>query len=411
MLAPVPRPIPLFFALAGLAGCASPADSTALVADLGSDRSGAPIGGLSARLKGQFDRGDGLFERTQRDADGLGPLYVRAACADCHRDDARGPGLVEKISITEADGITAAPDQSGLPFGHSVRPYVTAGASTPVLAPQGDPRVKTSRRLGPPVIGRGYMEAVLDSEIERQEQEQAARADGIHGRVHRVTYTSVKNPGSSPMFAKGDAGLIGRFGLKARIATLDDFTADAFQGDMGITSPMRPVELPNPDGLTDDDKPGVDTTLDDVNDVAGYMRLLAIPRRAAPPDPLGPALFASTKCGVCHAPSLRTRADYPIAELADRDAPVFTDFLLHDLGTALADGLDEGDASSREWRTAPLIGLRFDRVLLHDGRARTIEEAILDHDGEGSEARASIALFRSLSAAEKASLLAYVGAL
>ena len=411
MLAAVFRPIPLFFALAGLAGCAPRDDSAAPAEDLGSDRTGAPLAGLPARLRAQFDRGDGLFERTQRDADGLGPLYVRAACADCHRDDARGPGLVEKISITEPDGVTAAPDQSELAFGHSVRPYVTAGASTPVLAPPGDARVKTSRRLGPPVIGRGYMEAVLDSEIERQEREQATRTDGIHGRVHRVTYTSVENPGSSPMFAKGDAGLIGRFGLKARVATLDDFTADAFQGDMGITSPMRPVELPNPDGLTDDDKPGVDTTLDDVNDIAGYMRLLAIPRRPVPADPLGATAFAVAKCAVCHAPSLRTRGDYPIAELADRDAPVFTDFLLHDLGSALADGLDEGEASSREWRTAPLVGLRFNRVLLHDGRARTLSEAILAHDGEGSEARASIALFRGLSAAEQAALLAYVGAL
>ena len=99
--------------------------------DLGSDRTGAHFSGLPAQLKAQFDRGDGLFERTQRDADGLGPLYVRAACADCHRDDARGPGLVEKISITEADGVTASPDQSGLAFGHTVRPLVTAGASTP----------------------------------------------------------------------------------------------------------------------------------------------------------------------------------------------------------------------------------------------------------------------------------------
>jgi CxxC motif-containing protein (DUF1111 family) len=411
MFSAVLRPIPAVLALATLVGCASPDDPVVPGGENGSDRTGAPLGGLSARLKEQFDRGDGLFERTQREADGLGPLYVRAACADCHRDDARGPGLVEKLSVIEADGVTASADQSKLPFGHSVRPYVTAGATTPVLAPPDDPRVKTSRRLGPPVIGRGYMEAVLDSEIERQEEEQAARDDGIHGRVNRVTYASEQNPASPLLFAKGDAGLIGRFGLKARIATLDDFTADAFQGDMGITSPLRPVELPNPDGLVDDAKPGLDTTLDDVNDIAGYMRLLAIPRRDVGADPTGAALFAATKCAVCHAPSLRTRADYPIADLADRDAPVFTDFLLHDLGTELADGLDEGEASSREWRTAPLIGLRFNRVLLHDGRARSIEDAVLAHDGEGSEAQASIALFRGLSSVEKATLLAYVGAL
>lgn len=411
MSAAVLRPFPLALLVAALAGCASPEETTASDGALGGDQTGLPLRGVSTHLREQFDRGDALFERTQRDADGLGPLYVRAACADCHRDDARGPGLVEKFSITEADGITASPDQSKLPFGHSVRPYVTAGASTPLLAPSGDASVKTSRRIGPPVLGRGYLEAVLDSEIERVEREQAARSDEIHGRIHRITYTSEANPGSSPVHQKGDAGLIGRFGLKARIATLDDFTADAFQGDMGITSPMRPVELPNPDGLTDDDKPGVDTTLDDVNDIAGYMRMLAIPRREPAADPLGAALFATTQCAACHTPSLRTRADYPVALLADIDAPVFTDLLLHDLGSALADGLDEGEATSREWRTAPLIGLRFNRALLHDGRARTIEEAILAHDGEGSEARGSITLFRGLSHGEKAALLAYVGAL
>ncbi len=180
---------------------------------------------------------------------------------------------------------------------------------------------------------------------------------------------------------------------------------------MGITTPMRPLELLNPDGLTDDAKPGVDATLDDVNDIASYMRMLSIPSRAGEPRSLGAALFATTKCAACHAPSLRTRADYPIAALADIDAPVFTDFLLHDLGKALADGLDEGEATSREWRTAPLIGLRFNRVLMHDGRAKTIEEAILDHDDEGSEARGSVALFQGLSSGDRAALLEYVGAL
>jgi len=405
------RSIPFFLVLSALGGCSPDEETAAPITSQADDSTGLPLRGLSKLAREQFDRGDGLFERTQRTADGLGPLYVRAACVDCHRDDVRGPGLVEKISVIEADGVTASLDQSKLPFGHSVRPYVTAGASTPVLSMPNDPSVKSSRRIGPPVIGRGYMEAVLDSEIERLEREQADRTDGIHGRINRVTYASEANPEGSPMFAKGDTGLIGRFGLKARITTLDDFTADAFQGDMGITSPLRPTELPNPDGLTDDAKPGLDTTLDDVNDIASYMRMLAIPRRDLPADPAGAALFATTQCAACHAPSLRTRADYPIAELASIDAPVFTDFLLHDLGTALADGLAEGDATSREWRTSPLVGLRFNRVLMHDGRARTIEDAILDHEGEGSEANGSVKLFRALSPGEKAALLAYVGAL
>ncbi len=182
-----------------LAGRGAPAGS-----GLGNDLAGLTLRGVSSEGARSVSIAATLSsERTHRDADGLGPLYVRAACADCHRGDVRGPGLVEKISITEADGVTASADQSKLPFGHSVRPYVTAGASTPVLSPIDVPDVKVSRRIGPPVVGRGYMEAVLDSEIERLELEQAKRTDEIHGRIHRVTYTSELNPGSERKFAKG----------------------------------------------------------------------------------------------------------------------------------------------------------------------------------------------------------------
>jgi CxxC motif-containing protein (DUF1111 family) len=172
---------------------------------------------------------------------------------------------------------------------------------------------------------------------------------------------------------------------------------------------MRPDELPNPDGIKDDLKPGIDISIDDVNGVAMYMRLLAIPYRATAPG--GEALFASARCDVCHAPSLRTRSDYPIAGLAGIEAPVFTDFLLHDMGPALEDGLTDGTATARSWRTSPLIGLRFERLFLHDGRAHSIEEAILAHGDEGSEGRDATTRFQALDPADRAALLAYVGAL
>jgi CxxC motif-containing protein (DUF1111 family) len=265
--------------------------------------------------------------------------------------------------------------------------------------------VKVTTRLGPPVLGRGYLEAIADAEIERIEAAQAARTDGIHGRVHRVTYASAPNPDTTfGAYTTGQTGLIGRFGLKARIATVDEFVADAFQGDMGITTPLRPAELPNPDGLTDDAKPGVDLDADHVNRIAFYLRRIAIPRRTGLTD-AGRALFDSTACSACHVPSLRTRADYPIAALASIDAPVYTDMLLHDLGPALADGMTDADADSRAWRTAPLVGLRFDKVFLHDGRAASIEEAIELHDGE---ARASADSFRALNPADREALVQFV---
>ncbi len=388
-----------------LAGC-SGTDTTPSPVPSSADPVDTPLRGADSEMVSRFHDGDAVFELPMRPADGLGPLYIRRACADCHEAGVRGPGLVQKMSIVEEDGVTAAADQSALSYGHTVRPYVTAGATTPLLPPEVD-GLRVSVRVGPPVLGRGYMEAVLDSEIERLEAEQAKRDDGIHGRIHRVTYQSEANP-DNPFGAhqKGQTGLVGRFGLKARIATLDDFTADAFQGDMGMTSPMRPVEPANPDGLTDDDKPGVDLSLDSVNQAAFYMRMLEIPRREG--DPGGASLFEEARCGACHTAALATRGDYPIALLAGKTVAVYTDFLLHDMGEELADGLVDGDATGTEWRTAPLIGLRHSPTYMHDGRATTVEEAILDHGGEATD---SVKRFEALSKADREALLRFVESL
>jgi CxxC motif-containing protein (DUF1111 family) len=372
-----------------------------------------PIAGVGPELEAQFNDGDIAFATPVREADGLGPLYTRAACAGCHAEALRGPGLVNKMAVVEADGVTPAADQSKLEYGHTAHPLLTSGATTPIAAPD-DPSIKLSQRLGPPLLGRGYIEAVLDSELARVEQEQSQRSDAIRGRRNHVKYAS--EPSTEPDFdshQKGDA-VIGRFGLKARVATLTEFTADAFQFDMGITTSMRPVEFPNPDGLTDDDKPGVDVSEISLNRRSMYIRLLAIPAREL--DTAGDVLFASTLCAVCHVPSLKTRPDYPIELLRDIDAPIYSDLLLHRMGNDLADGLPasadlDGEANSFDWRTAPLIGLRFNRNFLHDGRAKSVEEAILMHSGPGSEANESVERFGELSSEDRAALIEFVSAL
>jgi CxxC motif-containing protein (DUF1111 family) len=181
---------------------------------------------------------------------------------------------------------------------------------------------------------------------------------------------------------------------------------------MGVTSQMRPTELPNPQGLVDDGKPGLDVDMDTVNLIARYMRFIEIPtRNPAVATPAARAAFDQVGCGTCHVPSLRTRADYPIAHLAGIDAPIYSDLLLHDMGPALADGLVDGQASSAEWKTPPLIGLRFQRNYMHDGRAHTIEEAIGLHGGEGSQGADTVARFEALSAADRAALIAFVESL
>lgn len=402
-------------ALAGLASaCSAPAppdDPLAGVKLVGEDPTDIPLRAATRAQQDRFDEGDALFDAVFREPDGIGPLYVRNACAGCHDGAARGPGAVEKMARVDADGITPLPDQSGLPYGHTVRPYTASSAQTPISAPDDDPSLKRSKRLGPAVFGRGYLEAIDDDEIVRLEAEQQGRSDGIHGRINRVTYHSKANPEKAyHQHEESEANLIGRFGFKARVATLDDFTADAYQGDMGITSPLRPDELPNPDSVTDDGRPGVDVPIETVNAVADYMRLLEIPTRLTPTGP-GKDLFTEVQCAACHVPSLKTKADYPIASLSGIEAPVFTDLLLHDMGDLLADGLADESATSRTWKTAPLIGLRHLKGFLHDGRAMTVEQAILAHEGPGSEANNAIARFKALSADDRKALIAFVQSL
>ncbi len=389
-----------------LAAC-DPLDGITVV---GEDPSDAPLAGLDEAWLLRFDAGDAVFEAPFRDSQGLGPLYIRHACVSCHEDDARGPGVVRRMVLVDAAGAPL-PDQSALAHGHVVRPLLAAGATVPIVPPSDVPTWVASR-LPPAVFGRGYLEAIADAEIERVEAEQARVEDGVAGRIHRVPWQSEANaePGGFHAFGPGRDGLIGRFGLKARIATVDEFAADAYQGDMGITSPLRPVELANPEGVLDDARPGVDVALETVNLAADYVRLLAIPPRAAPPEG-AEALFDALGCAICHVPSLRTRADYPIPELADVDAPVYTDLLLHDMGPALADATGDLDASPREWRTAPLIGLRHQRAFLHDGRALGVEDAIVMHGGEGSEARASVEAFEALPTHERQLILQFINGL
>ncbi|HUM13937.1 MAG TPA: di-heme oxidoredictase family protein [Myxococcaceae bacterium] len=371
-----------------------------------------PIHGASVEQVRAFRAGDEVFEQPFDPLDGLGPVYVAPSCVACHLRGGRGPVQTQRMAVVSP--TTGRPVEV-LPFGALVRPLLTAGAVTPVLPPDGGlPEgavLRLTTRLAAPVFGRAYLEAIADPEIERVAAEQALRTDGIRGRVHRVSFHSQASIDPRfPSHGAGEAGLIGRFGVKARLATLDDVVADALQGDLGLTTNLRPSELPNPDGLVDDLLPGVDVPDTPLAALVEYTRLLDIPPRPAP-DVRGAALFDSVGCAVCHVPSLRTRADWPTPQLAGIDAPVFTDLLLHDMGADLADGQVEEGAGPSEFRTAPLIGLGYLRAFLHDGRATTLREAVLGHGGPGSEAAGTIQRFQALAPAEQELLLTFVAGL
>lgn len=353
------------------------------------DRPGLPLPDLSEAELDKFKQGDALFDATVRESDGLGPLYVRDACSACHVGDGRGPGLVTKVAPRNGDPQLA---KQLLPFGSTERPYVTAGARTALLAAR-DERLKVTHRLPPAVFGRGYLEAIADRDIERLAERAAGRTGSARGRINRLK-----------------DGTIGRFGIKARIATLEGFAADALNGDMGLSSPTHPDEPAGPEGLRDDAKPGLDFSAEQVGLLRDYLRGLQIPERQAE-NALGRRLFAAARCSDCHEPSFETSRNYPIRALAGVRADVYTDLLLHDMGEAFSDGLHEESAGPREFRTAPLIGLRFLPSLLHDGRAANVRDAILAHGLPDSEARDSVQAFLALSAAEQRELVSFVEAL
>ncbi|MCS6799037.1 MAG: hypothetical protein NZ898_11000 [Myxococcota bacterium] len=357
------------------------------------DPTDAPLDGLSAEQLERFERGDALFRTPYRAVQGLGPLYIERSCTSCHEHDARGPGLVRRI--VPAPGLA-------LPFGDVVRPRLAAGARTPLLAPQGSAE---SIRLPPAVFARGLLEAIDDAWILAQELAQATTPGPPDGRAARLseepeTPTSVLHPPPR----------LGRLGHKARRATLEAFVADALHGDMGLTSPARPEEPPNPDGLTDDARPGIDVSAQTVALLVDYVRLLQPPSRRTH-DRRGERLFEQVGCADCHVPRARTRTDHPVAALRGVEVALYTDLLLHDMGEGLADGITENAAGPRHWRTAPLVGIRHLRGLLHDGRAATVWDAIDAHDSPGSEASASVARFRALDRADAEVLVAFVEAL
>jgi CxxC motif-containing protein (DUF1111 family) len=407
-------PAPAWVALwAAVLVCACD-DQTSTPAVVGQDGVDLPLRSATVDQRSAFRTGDALFATPFRASDGLGPLYIRDNCESCHQEGGRGPGTVQKVAWVGADGVSPG---AAMPYGNTVRPLSTDVLVPPMTGPA-DPlspeqHLKRTVRLPASVLGRGYIEAIDEAEIIRLESEQAARGDAIHGRINRVVYRSTESADPDfHRFVLGQTELIGRFGLKARQPTLDDFTADALNGDMGITSPQRPGEPTNASGVTDDGKPGQDVTVDVVREISAYVRLVEIPTRDPAPDTArARALFDQALCSACHTPGLRTRADYPIAQLAGITAPVFTDLLLHGMGTDLADGIVDESARSDEWRTAPLIGLRFQRSFLHDGRALTLEDAVLMHDGPGSQASESVARVRALTDTERTALLAFVGSL
>jgi CxxC motif-containing protein (DUF1111 family) len=360
----------------------------------------APLPGLTADELAAFVRGDGEFGRRFAPATGLGPIFNNVSCASCHSGDGRG--VPDNILLRIGEPADDFQRDRG---GPQIQDRSIAGIS-PEPVPTG---IAVSRRLPPPVFGVGLIEAIPDAVILAGADPDDANGDGISGRPNMVVPAEYV-PG-------GPTARVGRFGRKAQTATLLEQTVEAYHQDIGITSDFRLAENRNPFSPVPIE--AVDLVADPEIPAGTVMAVVHYLRTLAPSDPgeltprrqEGAGVFAAIGCASCHTPVLRT-GPHPIAALADRDVALYSDLLLHDLGDELADHRPDGDATGREWRTTPLWGLRLmreflggDAFLMHDGRARTVAEAILLHGGEATAARDA---FAALAPAARAALLDFV---
>lgn len=366
----------------------------------------APVEGLTSGELAAFVRGDGEFGRPFSPDAGLGPIFNDVSCASCHSGDGRGQlrNALHRIGDASNDFERAI-------GGPQIQNKAIPGATAEEI-PFGKP---VSVRLPPPVFGAGLIEAIPEAAILANVDSLDADGDGISGRPNWVVAADFVPSTES---GAGPAPRLGRFGRKAQNAVLLQQVVEAYLQDMGITSPFLPLENRNPLMGTPveavDRAPDPEILESTVHAVTFYVRALAPPAPGPDTDRRveGRALFTQMQCGRCHVPELQTGPS-PVAALSNKAVHLYSDLLLHDMGDALADNRPDGQASGREWRTTPLWGLRLMRsflngqaLLMHDGRAKTIEEAILLH---GGEALASRNAFAGLTAAQKEALLDFVG--
>ncbi|HEX8152825.1 MAG TPA: di-heme oxidoredictase family protein [Thermoanaerobaculia bacterium] len=362
---------------------------------------GEPVRGLTAAQLGSWLAARGGFNEDKDAAGGLGPIFNDVSCLRCHSLPVAGgsnPRVVTLFGrttngafnpLTALGGLVLqeealGPEQGMAPFQRELVP----GQATIV-----------AKRRTTPLFGLGFVDATPDATFIALAAQQAERNPATAGRVALVMNFAAGTP------------TVGKFGWKAQLPSLFQFAGEAFRNEMGITNPEFPNENcanGNCSDLARNPAPGLNDSGDGVRQLTDFMLLLGAPSRGliTPDVTAGEQLFQQLGCDQCHVPNLTTGA-HPIAALSNKIYSPYSDFLLHDMG-ALGDGIVQGDASGREFRTAPLWGLRAQRTFLHDGRANDVNEAIAAHDGQ---ARASREAYQALDAQARARLIAFLNSL
>jgi CxxC motif-containing protein (DUF1111 family) len=342
---------------------------------LGFDQQFAPTAGDPVQS------GAAIFATPLTPETGLGPLYNGRACIDCHASPAPGgmgkDGLstVLRVGQLTDGGFDPLVAQGGpVARAHSVTELGAACDLMPGIPPEAN---VTSVRNAPSLFGDGLIDTIPDEVIAAGA---VPRDDGVQGRVNLVN------------------GRVGRFGWKADTATLEQFVADAFRNEHGVTNPGAPeAHLPSARGGSEPCAGESSSLKDDgsrVSALAAYVGSLPSPQLAAV-QPAGEAVFEQIGCASCHTPSLN-------------GVPLYSDLLLHDMGRTLDDKVVQADARGQDWRTTPLWGLGSRPRFLHDGRARTIQAAVTAHGGEADPA---VTRFQALSPDDRQALLSFLSAL
>lgn len=373
---------------------ASPADEDLL---------DGPVEGLTNAQNEQFLAGDIAFnDEIFTTSTGLGSVFVATSCGSCHAGDGKGTPFTTLTRFGQTDS-------TGNQFLHLGGPQLQNRA-IPGYAPETIPAGATHSKFTPPAnTGLGFLQFVPDADILAMADPDDTDGDGISGVPN---WNSVPDFVTIPANAISQNGkYICRFGKKASTFDLLQQTVTAYNQDIGITSSFNPTDVYSGNSI---DPEVSDKT---VRDVVAYLQTLKAPIQRQKQEAeivTGQNLFVQIKCASCHVPQLQTGYS-PIEALSYKTILPYTDLLLHDMGAGLDDGYTEGSAKTAEWRTPPLWGLGLSPAsqggqyfLLHDGRAKSIEEAIELHGGEATQSKNN---FIALSQADKNALIKFLKSL
>ena len=407
---------------------------------------GGPLGGMSTDYQNFFAAALARFQETDsvsgkitnEDGTGLGPRFNATSCSGCHAFPAVGgssPASNPQIAMAVADGATNKiprfitangpvrearfiRNPNGSPDGGVHDLFVITGRSDApgcnITQPDFESAIEQGNiifRIPTPLFGAGLVESITDTAIVTNAANPHKAALGISGQVNR----------------SGNDGTVTRFGWKAQNKSLVMFAGEAYNVEQGVTNELFPNErdetpgcmfnaLPEDSTVLTPNGSSVSTASDYSSDLVNFA---AFGRLSAPPTPapptattlIGQQVFNQIGCNACHTPTINSGSTFYGTGLTNVPVNAFSDFLIHNMGTGLADQVGQGLANGMQFRTAPLWGVGQRIFFLHDGRTSDLMQAIEAHRSQGSEANQVINNFNQLSGSHAAALLAFLRSL